>query len=156
MTAATHARVTNLNDFPLEDRYDGVPLIFEPDVPKVISLEAAALFFGFPVDDEGNVTFAVDHGYLARRWGWNVLERQDDKESLRVATERMLRQAAERCGKVKVEPVSYTLREVVQGEEELPPPRDPVATAAEVTGEGGQTADEERPVGGRRGKMTAG
>ena len=149
---ATHARVTNGNDFPIEDRYDGIPVTFEPGVPKVVGLEAAALFFGFPVDDEGNVTFAVDWGYFARRHGWtNMVPRKD--EPLNDMFQRITASSAEKCSKVKVEPVAYTLREVVQGEEELPPPRAENPTPESATADSPEQQDERHPA---RRKITVG
>ena len=62
----THARITNLNDFTIEDRHDGVPYKFEPKKTITVPLEAAALFFGMPVDQDGSVTFTVDHGRRER------------------------------------------------------------------------------------------
>lgn len=119
----THARITNLNDFTIEDRHDGVPYKFEPKKTITVPLEAAALFFGMPVDQDGSVTFTVDHGHLARRWGWNVLERRDEKELTSVAMERLVRQTAQKCANIKVEPVVYVLHEVAAVDGTLPPPR---------------------------------
>lgn len=124
----THARVINRNDFTIEDRCDGVPYVFDPGKVVTVPLDAAALIFGMPVDQDGNVTFAVDHGYLARRWGWNVLEKRDEKELTSVAMERLVRETAKRCANIKVEPVSYVLREVTADDASLPPPRDGATT----------------------------
>lgn len=146
---ATHARVTNTNEFPIEDRYDGVPVVFEPNVPKTISLEAAALFFGMSVDDDANVTFAVDWGYFARRHGWTNVERLRD-EPMNDMVKRITAESGAKCAKIKVEPIELRLREVVASEEELLPPRE----AAEPESAESAETEDSRPA--RRGKMTAG
>lgn len=120
---ATHARVTNSNDFEIDDRYDGVPVIFKPGEAKVIPLEAAALFFGMPVDEDGNVTPAPDWGYFARRQGWTNMEPMKDERTNDMFA-RVTKESAEKCSKMRVEMVEYTLREVVAGGEELAPPRE--------------------------------
>jgi hypothetical protein len=149
----THARVTNANDFPIDDRCNGVPIKFKPGVPETISIEAAALFFGFEmvVEDDGNVsvTFAPDWGYFARRRGWTNMEREKD-ETMNEMVVRVTRESAAKCAKIKVEPVTMRLREVVSEEEQLDPPRD-AAPAIEPPAVA-ETSDEPRPA--RRGKMT--
>jgi hypothetical protein len=133
----THARVTNHNEFPIDDRYDGIPYVFKPGIALTIPLDAAAAIFGMPVDDDGIVTFAPDTAYMARRWGWNVLEKRDEKELTSVAMERLIRETSAKIANIKVEQVSYILREV-STEENLPPPRE---TAMQGDGDGGIEGD---------------
>ena len=118
----TNARVTNRNEFPIDDRYDGIPYLFAPNKPVVIPLDAAAAIFGMPVDSDGVVDFAPDPAYMARRWGWNVLEKREEKELTSVAMERLTRETAAKIANISVEAVSHALREV-RVEEGLPPPR---------------------------------
>lgn len=147
--SATHARVTNSNEFTIEDRYDGVPVVFEPGVAKTIPLEAAALFFGFRVEDDGTVEFTVDWGYFARRHGWTNMERLRD-EPMNDMVKRVTADSAAKCAKVKVEPIEMRLREVALGEEELPPPRE----AADP--DQPQSNEAEEPRRARRGNVTVG
>ena len=129
--AITHARITNTNEFPIEDRYDGVPFVFEPGKAVRIPVAAAVVFFGMPVDVDGNVTWKVDAeamAHFSRRHGWTNIEPDmmpnGQRETPNAAFQRVTRQAAEWCSKLKVEPVSMVLREVTEEEQPLPPPRD--------------------------------
>ena len=140
----THCRVTNHNEFPIDDRYDGIPYVFKPGIALTIPLDAAAAIFGMPVDDDGIVTFAADTAYMARRWGWNVLEKRDEKELTSVAMERLVRETAHKIANIKVEQVSYILREV-STEEGLPPPRQ---TAVQGEGEDAALGGEKEPGDG--------
>lgn len=68
-------KVTSLNDFdpPMEDRFDGVPYVFDKGRAVPVPLEAAILFFGFPVDPQtGEVDPTPDRAYVCRRYGWNT------------------------------------------------------------------------------------
>lgn len=126
MTGATHVRVLNTNDEPIDDRFDGIVYVFEPGVAKTISLEAAALFFNFETDADGNVSWNDKwHLDFARRHGWTNMEPQKDERPNDTFL-RITQYAAEKCAKIKLEPVSYTLREVT-AEETLDAPRDPAA-----------------------------
>ena len=68
-------RVVNHNDFTISDRFDGVPVIFEPN--KVVDLppEVAEHIFAYPADTE------VMFRHMAKRWGWNLPKHiaEDDK-----------------------------------------------------------------------------
>ena len=145
--AITHARITNNNDFPIHDRYDGVPIILEPGVPVRVSVAAAVLFFDMPVDFDGNVTWRVDANSWAtfsRRQGWTNLE-PEKGETINLTFQRVTKQASEWCSKIKVEPVSMVLREVTEEEQLLAPPREGSDGAETPSAEG------ERPARPRRG-----
>jgi len=69
-------RVTNKNDFPITDMYDGVPYLFAPNKPISIPVAAASHFFAWPTDDPK--LFGL---WLSKRLGWNTkadLELQSD------------------------------------------------------------------------------
>ncbi len=148
---ATHVRVTNGNDFPIDDRFDGVPYVFEPGKERMIPVLAAALFFGLPVDDNGVVDIEVGEDgsivgngeHVKRRWGWNNINRMKD-EDLGEAVERAKAKAALQWSKIRLVPVLMALREVPAGAVgDLPEPR---ASASE-----GETVEMAPP----RGKMKA-
>lgn len=69
MTAADQIqriRVINRNEFTISDRFDGVPVVFEPN--KIVDLvpEVAEHVFHYPGDTEDM------YRHMARRWGWNL------------------------------------------------------------------------------------
>src|SRR6266404_2061188 len=119
---ATHVRVTNGNDFPIDDRFDGVPYIFEPGKERMVPIHAAALFFGLPTDDDGVVhitlrddeTIEGNGEHVKRRWGWNNITRLKD-EDLGEAVERAKVKADARWAKIRLVPVMMALREVPAG-----------------------------------------
>lgn len=63
-----HVRVMNRNDFPINDMYDSVPYVFEPNLPISIPVDAAAHIFGWY---EG-VDPQQMRRYCQRRFGWNT------------------------------------------------------------------------------------
>lgn len=127
---ATHLRIHNANDFPIDDRHDGVPYVFHPGKDRLIPVLAGALIFGWRVDDNGNVDIPVnaegnaeaDWEHVKRRWGWNNVFRLKDEE-MHDAVMRSNKLAADRCALIRIEPVMMALREVPGGTE-LPAPRD--------------------------------
>lgn len=58
-------RVTNRNDFPIRDRYDGVPYVFAPNESVDLPLDAAGHILGYPAERD------VMNLHMAKRWGWN-------------------------------------------------------------------------------------
>lgn len=143
--SATHVRVNNGNDFTITDRFDGVPFNFAPGKDVQMPLETAAHFFGWRVDQDGQIHVAVgedgavfaDLAHVCRRWGWNTVnpKRLPDGtlESLGEAVERTARTTAEWVSKIKLTAISYTLREVVPTDEfELAPPKPAVDEEAET------------------------
>lgn len=126
----THIRVTNSNDFAIPERFDGIHYTFEPGVARLLPLDAAALIFGLPIDDNGNLEIDdngianPDWTYVQRRWGWNTVSRRKDEE-MAEAVQRSLDDAAMKCSKLKLEAVSMALREVpMKADEALPAPRE--------------------------------
>lgn len=129
MENVTHIRVTNKNDFPITDLYDGIARTFEPGKAVTVPLETATLFFGFPIvmDEGGNahIQIAVNHDHIKRRYGWSNVERLKD-ESMVDAVNRTNTAAQKCCDNILLEPVSMVMQEVVHNKpaEELPPPRE--------------------------------
>ena len=63
-------KVTNHNDFAIEDRFDGVPYLFEPNKSVSVPSDAAAHMLGwFP-----GVDMMVVKNHVMKRWGWNTPE----------------------------------------------------------------------------------
>lgn len=123
----THIRVTNHNTDTIDDRYDGILYLFEPEKAKLVPIVAAALMFGFPVDDDGNVQVGnpptPDWEHVKRRWGWNTVQRRKDEE-MHDAVMRTNALAATRCKAIELEAVTMALREVRADAEQLPAPRE--------------------------------
>lgn len=61
-------KVTNANDFPISDRFDGVPYTFLPGRPENVPVDAAFHIFGWfrGVDPEAMKL------YVKKRFGWNT------------------------------------------------------------------------------------
>lgn len=59
-------RVVNRNDFTISDRFDGVPVVFEPNKVVDLAPEVAEHIFAYPGDTE------VMYRHMAKRWGWNL------------------------------------------------------------------------------------
>lgn len=57
--------VCNRNNFTLEDRHDGVPYKFTPNVALSIPPQAAAHFFAWPAERDVRVM------HMSRRYAWN-------------------------------------------------------------------------------------
>jgi hypothetical protein len=58
--------VVNRNTFVMQDRFDGVPYTFKPNVPISITPQAARHFFGWPAEGE------IMKLWTCRRFGWNT------------------------------------------------------------------------------------
>ena len=72
-------KVTNHNDFTIEDRFDGVPYLFEPNKATPVPSDAALHMLGwFP-----GVDMLVVKNHVQKRWGWNtpdlVASKQNEK-----------------------------------------------------------------------------
>lgn len=72
-----HVKITNFNDFELEDRWDGRVYTFKCSTPTTIPVEVARHIFGFglPEKDQEN--------YVMRRFGWNTVEMTKDRQNLK-------------------------------------------------------------------------
>lgn len=136
---ATHLRVTNNNDFTIEDRYDGIFFAFAPKKPVVIPVAAGVLFFGFTLDENGfvqlgeGVTAAPDQNHMQRRWGWNTVERKRDEE-LSHAVQRTNDRAKKWSSAITIEPIVMGLREVRQNELLAPRADDALSTKSMLAG----------------------
>lgn len=63
-------KLTNNNDFVIEDRFDSVPYVLKPGEPVSIPSDAALHMLGwYPGCDLKAV-----ETYVSRRWGWNTPE----------------------------------------------------------------------------------
>jgi hypothetical protein len=60
--------VTNRNDFPIHDMFNGVPHVFPSGQTVEISTDAAAHFFGWPGEDADRAL------HMAKRYGWGGRE----------------------------------------------------------------------------------
>jgi hypothetical protein len=61
-------KVTNHNEFAIEDRFDGVPYRFEPEKATSVPSDAALHMLGwYP-----GVDMMVVKNHVTKRWGWNT------------------------------------------------------------------------------------
>src|SRR5215471_15488020 len=97
-------RVTNRNDFLIEDMHDGVPYRFPANETVTIYPEVAAHIFGYPGDDE------YRHLYMSKRWGWNDPKIHHERDRHNVPLWKRMAQ------KIDIRPVSFDMVE-----------RDPIA-----------------------------
>jgi hypothetical protein len=63
-----HVQVTNTNPWPIEDMFDGTPVVFPPNVPVDVSPDVARHCFGYPGEPRD---MAI---WMARRYGWATPE----------------------------------------------------------------------------------
>jgi hypothetical protein len=130
--------VTNGLTDPIEDMFDGVPVIFRPGVPQVIGPEAAMHFFGYPGEPRD---MAI---HMAKRFGWATpanLQWTAHKTPVYV----------DMAAKIKFEPIYYELVRrkpddpipaIVPDEEPLPPP--PSEATTTVVGKSRRYANASR------------
>ena len=105
---AVHLRITNNNDFNIDDRYDGVPYKFEAGKTVTIPPEAALHLFGwYP-----GIDMSVAETHVTRRWGWNTPAFMASGDAKRF------------FAKLQFAPVTFKTVEVVSGEDDdtLPSP----------------------------------
>jgi hypothetical protein len=96
--AITSLKLTNKNDFVIEDRFDGVPYTFHPNTPVSIPADAALHMLGwFP-----GVDLKIVANHVAKRWGWNTPDLVKSKE------------ASKFFDNLDFKAISYKLVEVVQ------------------------------------------
>lgn len=61
-------KVVNHNDFAIEDRFDGVPYLFEPERSVSVPSDAALHMLGwYP-----GVDMLIVKNHIQKRWGWNT------------------------------------------------------------------------------------
>lgn len=118
----TSLKVTNHNDFAIEDRFDGVPYLFEPgraiSVPADAALHMLGWYPGVGMDAVKN--------HVCKRWGWNtpaiVNEKLHDKY----------------FAALNFKPVTYKIIEVPALEEEV----DEAPPSTEKKAKNGKTSHE--------------
>lgn len=97
-------RVTNGNDFDLDDRFDGLPVTFPAGETVTIPFPMAVHIFAYDGSPEPNAAAMFD--YVSRRWGWNTAELTKSGE------------AKEWFAKITIAPVVFELVERPLGEDE--------------------------------------
>lgn len=127
MQAGINVFVTNNNPWSFADYYDGIPIEFPSGKRVSVELEAAAHFFGFPVDEDGRVTAVEpDKSYIFRRYGWNTpsFRIEPSPEGRIVLNPAKAMQNAETAFKnLVIETVEYQLVEKNRRDDRLPAPR---------------------------------
>lgn len=70
--AQVYVKVTNRNDFPIKDSYDGIEYVMMPSPakPTTLPLHVACHFFGISSPDDIHDTAKINY-YIKKRWGWN-------------------------------------------------------------------------------------
>lgn len=112
-----NVKVVNRNDFPICDRFDGVPYTFEQNHPVSVPIDAANHIFGwFPgVDPE------IVKRHCQKRFGWNTPEMVKENQHNRF------------FGNIQITPILYRMVAVeVDDEGEINSPaagRQPVPRA---------------------------
>jgi hypothetical protein len=112
---AVHLRVTNNNDFEINDRYDGVPYSFEAGKALTVPPEAALHIFGWqPGADPRLIEI-----HVTKRWGWNTPAFMENGNAKKF------------FAKLDFKPVTFKTVEMVSGEDddELPSPLAPRQTS---------------------------
>lgn len=114
-TAGYHIKVTNKNEFPIEDRFDGIPYVIPAMGHCNIPYEAACHIFGVAFRAEQGHNLPADFRermfrYVQRRWGWNRKE--------------VLEQSKEWFAKIETRLIALRLVEADDEEKQaLPEPR---------------------------------
>ena len=116
---AVHLRIVNGNDFTIEDRYDGVPYIFEAGKTLTVPPEAALHIFGWHPGIEPRVV----ETHVTKRWGWNTPAFMESGNAKKF------------FAKLEFKPVTFKTVEVIATEEEdmLPSPIPPRTGAREAS-----------------------
>jgi hypothetical protein len=113
--AGYHIKVTNKNDFPIEDRFDGIPYLIPAMGDCKIPYEAACHIFGVRFKAEPGHNLPADFReqmfrHVQRRWGWNRKE--------------VIEKSREWFGRIETKLITLRLVEADPAEKEaLPEPR---------------------------------
>lgn len=107
-------RVTNGNDFDLDDRFDGLPVTFPAGETVTIPFPMAAHIFAYDGSQQPNAAAMYD--YVSRRWGWNTAELTKSGE------------AKEWFAKITIAPIVFELVERPLGDDEEETEADAQAT----------------------------
>lgn len=117
-------KVTNHNDFAIEDRFDGVPFLLEPERAVSIPSDAALHMFGwYP-----GVDMLIVKNHIFKRWGWNTPELVNSK-----ANEKYF-------AALNFKPVTYKIVEVPAVEEEVEDLPNPIKNKPTKNGKTGVEA----------------
>lgn len=74
-----NVKVINRNDFPITDRFDGVPYVFPPNTPVSIPIDAAHHIFGW----HQGVDMMLVQRHVQKRLGWNTPDMEKDGRASR-------------------------------------------------------------------------
>lgn len=118
-------RVTNQNDFTIDDRFDGTHYVFETGKKVSVPFDAACHIFGIEHPEQVKEDKDQLLNFVSRRWGWNTPEIIKDKEHIK------------RFKNIKMELISYKVVEQGHDEDEdgLPASRAVSAAAEENSDE---------------------
>lgn len=137
-----YVKVTNHNDFPIDDHFDGVHYIFEPNKSVKLPFDAACHIFGIEHPDQVSSNKDELLNFVCRRWGWNTPDILKDKQHL------------ERFKKIKLALVSYKMVEDDDKEDDQGLPASRVESSDQPPVRSRMTldhsADVDRPARGRR------
>jgi hypothetical protein len=92
-------KVTNTNDFPINDMYDGVQYLFEPGKESKLPADAANHILGWTENASRRDMFL----HIQKRWGWNTPQWADKSQRF--------------FDKFKITHAAFRLVEVAEGEE---------------------------------------
>ena|SRR5579862_8037536 len=118
-TDSFNVKVTNKNDFDIEDRFDGIPYRMPAKKAVNIPYEAACHIFGvdFLPDDSAAIDLDAIYRHLQRRWGWNLPR---DKDAPASKDPRAIFDNME----FKVVALSLVEKDVSTGTKPMPDPRE--------------------------------
>lgn len=122
-------KVTNHNDFTINEMYDGIPYVFAKDKPVTVPLEAMRHIFGanFPEDksvlDSEEFRSSV-YESVAKRFGWNVSQRFDATLNRWIMNGDVVEEGKNKFANLEFVPVIYKMVEVVADNPDLPVPRE--------------------------------
>lgn len=106
-----YIKVTNKNEFPIKDSYDGIEYVMmpAPAQPTSLPFHVAAHFFGLNTPEDIEAKDKINY-FIMKRWGWNRPE---------IGNER----AKELCDNISFSSAVYEMREVETSDEYLAAPR---------------------------------
>lgn len=117
--AVYQVKVSNKNDFDLEDRYDGVPYVIPARGALSIPYDAACHIFGFDFNPQGGIDREAIFRHLSKRWGWNRSYLKDKTTS----AHKIRNQARDDFDKIGFEVISMTMVEKTVSSDGLAVPR---------------------------------
>lgn len=106
MNQGMQIRITNTNNFPIEERFDGILYDFKPGVAVNMPYHAASHVFG--IDFSQGIDRERIFTHIQKRWGWNR------------TTE--LKESRKKFDKIEMKILHMRLVEANDDEEQLPEP----------------------------------